>query len=211
MKRADLSMRRPGGMTLGEVLVGIAVVALLMGVTFAIYQMGASAFMKGNTRSELMQDALVTVEQLTREVERSVYGSVSLTEDGTAVAFLSAVNPDTGRFEIGLDTSKPLWQRYVICYYDAEKDEVRWQEVRLAAGADEITTPGPIERYNPGSGTKPLADWISGGKVLARNIASCRFQFEDRLMTVTLEGKKKRYGSQKDEEVKLSSTALFRN
>ncbi len=201
------------GLTLLETMVGSAITLTLLTAIFFVFRMGASAMLKVSARNEMHQSLQTACNLLARDVEQSVYDSLSLSPDGRAVSFLSALDTN-GVFQAD-SYGAPLWQQYVIYYQlPPPTAELFRLEVPLAPGSPEQTAPGPIESYGP---NQPLATYLSGGRVLAQNVFNARFTV-DRAAPLTralvvgeLEGRKKRYGRTDEEVLQLRSSALMRN
>lgn len=71
-------------------MVATMVSALMVVVLFAVYRICASAMMKGGTQTALRQSTMTAADRLTRDIERSLYDSLSISADRRAVSFLSA-------------------------------------------------------------------------------------------------------------------------
>ena len=201
------SFRR--GLTLLETMIAGGLLLLLTAAMFVIYQRGASAFAKGEARSEMLahlQNATVRLEQ---DLSRSVYGSLSITADATAFACLSPVDgEDPQQFESL--SGRPVWRRYVVYWWDPGTNEVYRREVPLDAGSPEETTPGPIDNYGSGD---PLAFYFNDGRVVARDVSAfaVRAPGPDQPVEAELEGQRRRYGSSGPETTRLRTTVLLRN
>ncbi len=198
-------MRR--GTTLLETMVGAAILSGLTLALFFIYRMGASAWKKGEAQTEMLQDLQGSIARLTREAERSTFVSV-VTEPG-AISFLSPLDAN-GVIVYDPAGQKPVWQKYVVMYYDAPNEQVRWLEVPLAPGSPEMGQAEPIQLYDAG-GSQPLSTYRVGGKVIASHITRCEFTAADGFVEVLLESTRKRYGSPAPEKFVLQSAAAFRN
>lgn len=212
-------MKRRRGSTVIELLVAAGVLSLLGLLTVALFRTGASGWKKLEAQSGLLADYEVLSSKLTREVQRSVAGSVSIGAypDGTTLSFLSAVD-DTGTFVI--DTSddpgfshdyKPVWQKYLIFNYDSNKREVTLNEVLLNAGSPQAKAPAPIETYDAGTGPKPLSSYRSGGRLLMKDVDACTFSLNNNILTLEVQGSRKRYGRIDPEKLQMKASANFRN
>jgi hypothetical protein len=194
-------MKGPRGHTLLEQLVGMGLLSGLMLMMFFIYQYGASAWKKGETETDLLQESQKLVARLQREAERSVYASASLDPGpnaGTAVAFLSCWDDATERFDVDPATGRPMWHEYHVFYYDGPSREVRWKRVPVAP----TVTPVPLAA---------LAGERNGGRVLARDVVRCDFQLSEQLLGLELEIEKKRYGTPTPERIQLPVLIYLRN
>ncbi len=154
---------RSRGLSLIEVLLSTSVLALLMGMVFVVFNLGTRSFRSTHLQAELRSDLGVLTNNLSRELERSIYSSLSLTSQGLSV--LSALDSD-GRFVMGSD-GRPVWQRFVIYYRYI--DEVRRRDLELNPP---LTDAQPIQNCDLGSGPQPLSFYLDGeGRALARNVA----------------------------------------
>lgn len=152
-------MSKPRGATLIELMLGIALLGMLLTLLFLIFHMGWNAWRSANLRSDLNDQSRLVVQSLSRDLEASVYASLSL--QGEAVSFLSA-RDNNGVFALDAN-GDPVWQRYVIFHRDPARDEVVRSELPLVAP---LGTPEPIE-VNTG---QPLASFLGPGRVIARGV-----------------------------------------
>lgn len=199
------------GLSLLETMISAVLLGILTSLLFFVYRMGASSLMKGQAQTELLQDVQASSSRLLREIERSTYASLSLDPPppggpATAISLLSAIDP-AGQFAYDPAVGEPTWQKYVVLYYDAPSEELRWREVVLAAGSPEARTPGPIEQYQGSA----LATYRNGGRTIARHVTRCELSFADGTVTLLLETQRKRYGSEQKEQITLRSSGAFRN
>lgn len=140
-------------------MLGIALLGMLLTLLFLIFHMGWNAWRSANLRSDLNDQSRLVVQSLSRDLEASVYASLSL--QGEAVSFLSA-RDDAGVFTLDAN-GDPVWQRYVIFHRDPARAEVVRAELPLAAP---LSAPEPIE-VNTG---QPLASLLGPGRVIARGV-----------------------------------------
>lgn len=187
-------MRRPAGFTLVELLISCVILGLLLTVTFMIYRMGASAWLKSDAKSELLQIAQVVTAKLNREVESSSYRSASVSADNSAVAFLSARNAD-GVFVYDDVSVIPHWQNYVVFYFQASSKSLLRREVGVAGTPAELAAQ-PIDVLGGG----PVDNYRSAGRVMGSGMDNCRFSFTpDEQLVLEMEAFKTRYGSMSPE------------
>lgn len=156
---------------LADLIVALALFMLLTAALFVIFFLGGKAWRKSDDRYELLRNTQVVQSQFAREAERSSVFSVTVLP-GRAVCFLSPIN------DAGNPSSDAYgdvrWERYIIFYHDPATQEVRELEVPLLPSSFEHSTPQPIERFLSATGVHPLADYLSGGRVVGRGIQ--RFQ-----------------------------------
>jgi hypothetical protein len=193
------------GTTLLETLVGAFVLSLLFVCLFFTYRVGASAWKKGETETDLLQNLQVAKSRLTRELERSVYDSVSVDPNG--IAFLSALDV-YGDFQMDNASSTPRWQKYVVVYYDAPARILRWQEIPVVGTPQEMN-PTPIESFGAAN---PLTSYFNSGREFMRDVETCVFQWTpDLLVGFTWATEKKRYGKNTPDRIEIRSAVGFRN
>lgn len=193
-------------MTIIEMMVALALLGMLIGIVLLVYMTGASAWRKGDTRSELLQDALVASSNLAQDVEQSTYGGLEATPTGDAVAVLS-LRDSQGSFQLS-DDGTALWQRWVVYY--VRGGQILKTEVPWVAPPEDRTTPMPLSAYNP---PLTLADYLNGGRVIARNVYDADFAMVPGTAAVSLhiELRKKRYGRQDPEAITFDSVLTTRN
>ena len=183
-------------------MVGFAILGFLLAMMFSVYRFGASAWKKGESQNELLQQAQVVTASLAHEVERSVFSSASVDPGptvGSAIGMLNCWNSTLNRYEYDATAESQVWQRYVIFYHDAASNSVRRTETPLSPPS---TTSVPL----PG-----LAGHRTGGRQLALDASMCEFELSDQLLRFEIELERKRYGSEVPEKVTLSSLVYFRN
>lgn len=195
-------MRKSSGQTLVEVLVGFLLLTLLLTGMFFVYQIGANAWKKGESQSNLVQSAQVFLARLGREVERSDAHGATLDpgpSTGTAVAILSCYDPVTQRDDFDPSLRSPIWHSYQVFYYDSARRQVLVREVPL---------PTPTTVASPLAG---LAALRTEGRTLATDVDRCEFTLSPNLLEVQLELNQKRYGSRTPEHLELPGRMAFRN
>ncbi|MEW6283643.1 MAG: prepilin-type N-terminal cleavage/methylation domain-containing protein [Candidatus Eremiobacterota bacterium] len=153
---------RGRGLTLPELLVGMALLGLLLTILMQLLTPSLHIWDVNRARSDADQAALVLLPRLTRELCATSRQSVT-TARGT-VSFLS-----TGSLEPGYDprTGKPIWRLFVIYYLDEPGRELYRREWPLAA-----PTSRPV-RLTPGE----LAGLASDGRRASRGVSG--FQMTD--------------------------------
>jgi prepilin-type N-terminal cleavage/methylation domain-containing protein len=155
---------RRSGFTLLEMLIVCSMVGLLITVLFAIFFQGASAWRLSDARSDLEGEAALILHRLTLEAQQS--SRASLSTAGEAVSFASA--RDAGGDFQNTPQGDPLWQEVVV-YYRHPEGTLRRRELPLPTPQ---ATPLPIQDLDLGWGPRPLADYLSEGKVAARLVES---------------------------------------
>ncbi len=185
------------GLTLLELLLACALTLMLRAGIYAIFRMGVSSWHKVDSQTELQQSLEVAATRIAKQVQRSPYDSCTISPDGRALACLSALYDD-GRVAVSPLDGTLQWQRYLVFYFDSSKGELREVEVPVLASSPERTRAGPLENFDSGSGPQPWPFYTQMGRVLARQVTNFEAVLEpdpSKLLTVTLVGQKKRYGS----------------
>ena len=158
-----------------------------MVVTGMIYQMGANAWAKTRTQTEMLQSMQTSSKRLTLELENSCPQSVSVSP--RAVAFLSARDAN-GTVVLNVNGAL-VWQKYVIYYYDDVRQELQRKELPLAAGSPQQNRPESIEDYLPST---PFANHLNGGIPVARNVREAEFHLVGERVELSTKCEIERYG-----------------
>ena len=104
------------GFTLVEILISLAILAIIVASTFTIFRSASKSWQKGEIRSERYQNARNAISKISAEISQAVINSNSLckfTGDKNRVSFISFVTTGSGVFELSevefwLDTTKKL-------------------------------------------------------------------------------------------------------
>jgi hypothetical protein len=180
-------------------MIAMGLLGLLTACLFAIFRIGSSAWHKGNTDTELVQQLDLVHHRLAQEVKYSLYAGVSLDPPGAATA-LSLPSCKIGNLpDYDATLRSPRWHKYVIVYHNPANQEVLLVEKDI--------TP-PSTSVIPLAG---LAGERNGGHRLARFISRCEFRCQSGLLEVMLEAQKSRYGKQANEIMVVPSSYSFRN
>jgi prepilin-type N-terminal cleavage/methylation domain-containing protein len=166
-------MRRTRGFTLLETIVAMGVFSILLASLFLIYTMGANAWMKSDTNSELLGKVQVLTSRVSRSVARSSFLSLNVHSAGDAVSFLSPVN-DAGEFQYDPFLNRPLWQEYLFIYRDAANGQIR-EASRSVVGQPAETVPLRI-RGADDTRIANLSRFLRDGKLLVDGSASLQFR-----------------------------------
>jgi type II secretory pathway pseudopilin PulG len=209
---------RQRGITVVELIVASLILGLLGLLTVVLFRTGASGWKKLEAQSGLLADYEVFNEKLSREVQRSNFGSAYAADTpddtGTTLAFLSAMD-DNGNFALDTGpgppapTYEPEWQKYLVFYWDKPARRIYLNEVKLAAGSPEVNTPVPIEMYSAGTGN--INDYRTGGRLLMTDVDNCRFELDNFMLTVEVGASKRRYGDEQPETLNMVNSVGFRN
>jgi hypothetical protein len=198
------------GITLVELLVASFVLGLLGILTAALFRTGANGWKKMEAQSTMLADYEVLNSKISREVQRSIFSSASVAThpDGPTLAFLSAVD-DTGEFVLHEDTFEPVWQKYLVFYFDQPARKLYLREVPLEDEAPEKDIPEPFEEYDEGSGD--LNDYRTDGRLLMTDLDSCEFTLDNFMLTTEVKGSRVRYGDSQPETLHMINSVGFRN
>ncbi|MBU1911937.1 MAG: prepilin-type N-terminal cleavage/methylation domain-containing protein [Candidatus Omnitrophica bacterium] len=107
------------GFTLVEILISLAILAMIVASTFTIFRSASKSWQKGETRSQRYQNARNAVSRISTEISQAVINSNVLckfTGDKNKISFISFVSTDSGVFELSeveywLDGAKRLLMR----------------------------------------------------------------------------------------------------
>lgn len=114
-----MSLSKPRGFTLVEILIALAIMAMIVASTFTIFRSASKSWQKGETRSQRYQNARNAVSRMSAEISQAVINSNVLckfTGDKNKISFISFVSTDSGVFELSeteywLDGAKRLLMR----------------------------------------------------------------------------------------------------
>jgi prepilin-type N-terminal cleavage/methylation domain-containing protein len=89
--------------TLVEVLIALAILAMIVVSTFTIFRSASKSWQKGETRSERYQNARNAIYRISTEISQAVINSNPLckfTGEKNRVSFISFVSTESGVFEL---------------------------------------------------------------------------------------------------------------
>ncbi len=141
------------GLSLIELLVALAVFALLFLMVDGVFISAHRSARKAELGANVQQNGRIAIDRLTREIRETELSDIRIAADGSWVAFKSARLPGTTAFCIDVtsgplyngacnptgNTYTPVWQRWIVFTYDSGAGVLR-REVQ-AMGANP-TTPG---------------------------------------------------------------------
>lgn len=154
------------GLGLLETVLAMSLLLLGLGITFALFFMGARSFYASDRQHDLHRDATLVLDRLTRLLEAAPAAAVTVEPDKLAVA--SCRNADGNTV---LDPNgDPLWQCYYVFF--AAAPELRQRKIAMTP----VVLPLALPDYDAGSGPNPLAYYATDGEAIARNLAEfqCR-------------------------------------
>ncbi len=100
---APTRARLDKGFTLVEILISLAILAMIVASTFTIFRSASKSWQKGETRSERYQNARSAISRMSAEISQAVINSNPLckfTGDKNRVSLISFVSTDSGVFEL---------------------------------------------------------------------------------------------------------------
>ncbi len=203
-------MRR--GFSVVEVMVSCAIFSGLLMLLFLAYRMGASAWKKGDTETELLQNVQLAVDKISRPLEASCAESVTTFSDPTrvAVSFLSPVDT-AGNLAVQTGTIRPDWQRYEVFYFDRVEHALFQRTLDLLPLSPQHQSPGPIELFVSPTGAHPLSFYCTDGRPIARHLTDFTVSLVGSVLTFEVECQMKRYGTDRMESQRLRSVTHLRN
>ncbi len=107
------------GFTLVEILIALAILAMIVASTFTIFRSASKSWQKGETRSERYQNARNAIGRISSEISQSVINNNALcrfTGEKNEISFISFISTDAGVFELSeieywLDGARKLLMR----------------------------------------------------------------------------------------------------
>ena len=205
IERVKLRGNQIAGMTVLELLLASSLFSLLGLLLLAAYTQGSKVLLQGNNRSEMVRQTNSVCFRLNREIERSLYESVSTA--GSACSMLSAVD-NSGVFRYRTGSTAPEWQQFEIFYLDSVAKKVKLRTLSVV-GTPTESTPSPIELHGP---LNPLTSYLAGGSPIAHNIYAIDFSINsDHQLRVSVGAELARPGQIAPDRLVQSSLSNFRN
>ena len=128
--------RAPGGYSLAELLVSMAVLGLLMAGTLSVLQSGLRAYGWGSARVEAQQSARIALERMVKELREAGYDPT-----GAGIAAVVAAEPARVTFQRDLNGNGLI---------DATRERVTF-----------LVRPGEtVLRRDAGAGAQPIIDGV---------------------------------------------------
>jgi len=94
--------KRGKGFTLVEILIALAILAMIVASTFTIFRSASKSWQKGELRSERYQNARNAMSRMSLEISQAVINSSALCKfrgDKNRLSFISLVSQGAGMFE----------------------------------------------------------------------------------------------------------------
>ena len=147
------------GHTLLEIMIVIAILGILLTVLLNIFIPGVRIFKMGKDRAEVQADAMIALRRIKMELSCTSIKSVTINSDSLynvsgdpfAISFLSPYK-DVGTTKvIALDpatSTLPIWQKYVIYYFDTGSGLLKRKEKSLPVQTALTTALTNTELYN---------------------------------------------------------------
>lgn len=188
-----------------EMLVSGTLLVLLLGMITFTFQIGASAWRKTDTQSDLLQD----LEKVGALWVREACGTrqLSLCSSGTAMALPQAID-DLLDYEVSLPSGSLIYRRYRLYYWDSASREVRLRNLPFAAP---VPCPPRLDSVDLGSGVQSINFYCTGGKALARDVDQFQVHKNGNLWSIDIQARRTRYGRTDPEEVRVTFSAFPRN
>jgi len=184
---------RRRGATLVEILVGAGLLLLLLGVLFSVLIPAMKTWARSERHSEAQQAALLVSTRVARDYQFANPESVYVRQlpvtlpDGPArqdlLIFLSSLD-ENGQVAFD-DGGDPLWQRRIVVYYDADRKQVRSQEIGLEPATVE-PDPLVLDTFTP----------TPKDRIVARGVRSLAFDLDKPpLLKIHVETRSEGYAS----------------
>jgi len=194
------------GATLLEVIVGMGILGLLSAMMFAVYVLGANAWMKGSTETDLLQASQLVTRFLAKEAEAATAQSLSFSSDNRGTAFLSA-SDSNGAFQYDSSSLLPLWQDYLLFWFEPANGTLFKRKVPVV-GTPVETTPAPFSTFT----SVPLDAYLVDGRPLVRGLTEVRFTNPGpSQLKIELDVEQRRYGNTEAEVTRVETLVHLRN
>lgn len=165
-------MRR--GFTLIEVVVSAFLLLLLTGMLLSNWYKASRVFKQNDRHNERRTETQLVLRRLESELPSSSAESLEIRPD-LAIAFASPLGllgtPNAGQFQVQPE-GEPIYEKYIILYWNGLDNTLYRREMAIPTGQPARFTPLRISSVNFGSGPKPLTDYLSRGRPVARNVVA---------------------------------------
>lgn len=193
-------------------MVGMAILSMLLGGIFWVYSSGANAWGKADDEIEALRQTHAVTTRLEKEIEHSIYSTLSRNDTPPAISFMSA-RDDKGQFTVQAGSLE--WKKFVLVAYNATDKTLTWTERAITPPT---TTASAIENYDFGSGKNPLSVCLTqplgpndNQKIVAKSISQCKFSGENRLLVSDIESVSDQRGRFNGGKFQVHSVVYFRN
>ncbi len=142
-----INQQRPRGFTMTELLVAITISLLILLIVSSTFILNQKVFRKSNLKSELIQNARITIDLMDREIRQAKEITTALPIDNSN----PALTPHEIQFEDGHTTSQIQYIRYylhgtelkrqvIIYYFDSDPATyVHWNDIDAFGSPDQNT------------------------------------------------------------------------
>ena len=178
------------GHTLLEMVLAAGMLMVLMVTIILVYVVGASAWRKGDTQAELLQDLQTSGARLSVDLASSSYEGLSV-----GPSFVSCLSPVDKDGKLAYQAGQPLlrWARFRRWALSSSGELLR-RDFDVPSSSPVVTAPVPLESFVGG----PYA----GGSLMMRNMTVFSVTMAGvRTLRVTMTAEKKRYGHRDPEKV----------
>src|SRR3989338_5171919 len=103
MSNRFFHQRLRSGFTLVEILIALAILAIIVASTFTIFRSSSSSWQKGESRSERYHNARVAIGSMSKEISHAVLNENPLCKfigEKQGIRFISYISTQGGVFEI---------------------------------------------------------------------------------------------------------------
>lgn len=170
-------LSRPGGFTLVEILITIALMGLVLLSTGAMIRAGAWQYVRFQTLIEAQQQSLQAIDRISKEIAKAPAEGIEFFNGPEGVVFAMHEGLDgSSRQDF---TGRLYWQSF-RCYYVSAENRLIAKSAPLAG--DWLHAPSPT---NQGRSTAFFAGLADPGELIARNVVGVRG--EVKVDTVELE------------------------
>jgi hypothetical protein len=189
-------------MGLLETLLAMALLAVVLGLTFWIFFAGTRSFYAVDRQHDLHREASLVLDRITRNLAAAPASSISLEP---ALLAMASCRDENGQTVLD-GSAQPVWQAYMV-FFVAER-ELRQRRVVRTATTSSVSV---LEQYDAGSGAQPLSTYASGGDVLARHVRAlaCARPRAD-VVNLRLELDKPAEGQQRARHLEVETTVSLR-
>ncbi|MBX3172570.1 MAG: prepilin-type N-terminal cleavage/methylation domain-containing protein [Candidatus Eremiobacteraeota bacterium] len=198
-------MRSKRGATLVEISLASAIFGLLLAATFYIFRCGSLAWSRSDVSLDLLQELRTVTVRWNNEFAETSPDTVLVS--GATVSFASARNQQAS-FTSSAPMLRPLWQKFVLYYWDSSSQTLRRRELPLTSPNSTLKT---LVDCDFGSGPQPLATYTSGGETLLKDVTNTNFVLNGRVCTVNIDTRRPTYGSLQGQTISLQASSRCGN
>ncbi len=198
-------MRFERGVTLVEISLATAIFGLLLAATFYIFRCGSLAWSRSDVSLDLLQEQRAVSVRWNNEFAKTSPDTVLVS--GDSVSFASA-RDQQAKFTSSAPMLKPLWQKFVLYYWDNPGQALRRRELLLTSPNSTLKT---LVDYDFGSGPKPLATYTTGGETLLKDVTNASFVLSGRVCSINISTRRSTHGSPQGQTISLQASSRCGN